>query len=468
MESADIKEFAKANRMLKNEICPYYRKQYHMGNDARTNEWHSQVSQTSTHDHTSIDKYKMLTIIDDVFEGQIESIVTCQVCSNSSRTTEEVFDLSLPISAPVQEAFVPQTRFALAKSSNKGWKVTKGSKRNKKYSREKTPTPPPPPPPPPEPSPPPVAKSKPSSPRGFERLKGNCSIFDCLAAFTDAELLHGSNKYQCRDCTIAKLKREFHLKQEKNSSESKEKETVVKVEVEVEEAKVDGNNDNGEATNDKEKKYKKKQSKDLLKEKEQKDASSSNVPSENEDGNDTNNDEAKEKDLSDLIHKENLKQHQSLLSAEDRYVMKRLKELPTLEKCNATKRLLISKPPKVLTLHLKRFEQRGHRLNKVSKSVRFPLHLDISPFLTDNAKTQFAKQTTEGSDNVTYRCMYQLYGVVVHLGGMGGGHYISYTHKDRTNVNNFLYYYTLLFQFYFFLHKKKKKKKTPKSLIKII
>lgn len=49
-------------------------------------------------------------------------------------------------------------------------------------------------------------------------------------------------------------------------------------------------------------------------------------------------------------------------------------------KREATKQLLIKRPPKVLTIHLKRFEQQAYRLAKISKPVSFPLILDIAPF----------------------------------------------------------------------------------------
>ena len=51
-------------------------------------------------------------------------------------------------------------------------------------------------------------------------------------------------------------------------------------------------------------------------------------------------------------------------------------------KRDATKRLLISKAPPILTVHLKRFAQdiRG-RLNKLNGHVSFPESLDLRPFL---------------------------------------------------------------------------------------
>lgn len=50
--------------------------------------------------------------------------------------------------------------------------------------------------------------------------------------------------------------------------------------------------------------------------------------------------------------------------------------------CEATKQLLVVAAPRVLTLHLKRFEQAGHsgHVHKVSRHVPFPDMLDLAPF----------------------------------------------------------------------------------------
>ena len=49
----------------------------------------------------------------------------------------------------------------------------------------------------------------------------------------------------------------------------------------------------------------------------------------------------------------------------------------------ATKKFLIARPPEVLTLHLKRFEQDDYRLRKVNKHVQFEDMLDLAPFCAD-------------------------------------------------------------------------------------
>jgi len=57
-------------------------------------------------------------------------------------------------------------------------------------------------------------------------------------------------------------------------------------------------------------------------------------------------------------------------------------------KCGATKQLLILAPPAVLTLHLKRFEQVGRNLRKLSCHVEFDELLDLAPFCSRLAFSQ--------------------------------------------------------------------------------
>lgn len=92
----------------------------------------------------------------------------------------------------------------------------------------------------------------------------------------------------------------------------------------------------------------------------------------------------------------------------------------------AYKRYLISKPPPVLVIHLKRFQQIGRsplqyysiaNLKKIDDPVSFSEYLDISPFLLPqrDAMSPGKKENDEGGDR---RCIYRLYAVVVHIGNM--------------------------------------------------
>ena len=52
----------------------------------------------------------------------------------------------------------------------------------------------------------------------------------------------------------------------------------------------------------------------------------------------------------------------------------------------ATKQLLISLAPPVLTLHLKRFQQARFTLRKLTKHVDFPLELNLAPFCSRSGR----------------------------------------------------------------------------------
>ncbi|XP_074535533.1 ubiquitin carboxyl-terminal hydrolase 16 [Halichoeres trimaculatus] len=84
---------------------------------------------------------------------------------------------------------------------------------------------------------------------------------------------------------------------------------------------------------------------------------------------------------------------------------------------DALKQMLISSPPPVLTLHLKRFQQNGYSICKVNRHVQFPLILDLAPFCGVKSKN-----VTEGDTQIVY----SLYGIVEHSGTMRSGHYTAY------------------------------------------
>lgn len=89
---------------------------------------------------------------------------------------------------------------------------------------------------------------------------------------------------------------------------------------------------------------------------------------------------------------------------------------------NATKRFLVSSPPAILILHLKRF-QIGPRcmFRKMSKHVDFQTILDLAPFCAMD-KVSKLQNVVRGQNEL----LYSLYGVVEHSGGMHGGHYVAY------------------------------------------
>jgi len=91
------------------------------------------------------------------------------------------------------------------------------------------------------------------------------------------------------------------------------------------------------------------------------------------------------------------------------------------------KRYLITDPPLILVVHLKRFQQTSKMpfmsfsmgFKKLDDYVTFPEHLDITPFLAPS-KEDFGLPSKKAKQNIRARgkCMYRLYAVVVHIGNM--------------------------------------------------
>lgn len=63
-------------------------------------------------EHNSIEGDKIETVVDRVFGGEIESHVTCLSCNETSKMTEEFFDLSLPISVPKKVNYGGHERYS--------------------------------------------------------------------------------------------------------------------------------------------------------------------------------------------------------------------------------------------------------------------------------------------------------------------------------------------------------------------
>lgn len=99
------------------------------------------------------------------------------------------------------------------------------------------------------------------------------------------------------------------------------------------------------------------------------------------------------------------------------------KKGPTVN-TNATKQFLISSPPAVLILHLKRFQvgMRG-MFRKITKHVDFQTTLDLAPFCASKVKLLSHVRRHQK------KLLYSLYGIVEHSGGMHGELLISRVDK---------------------------------------
>ncbi|CAH8364933.1 unnamed protein product [Eruca vesicaria subsp. sativa] len=95
------------------------------------------------------------------------------------------------------------------------------------------------------------------------------------------------------------------------------------------------------------------------------------------------------------------------------------------EKVSKEKQLKFDKLPLVATFHLKRFKNDGVYMEKIFKDVKFPLELDMLPYMSSNENPQVSTK-------------YYLYGMVEHLGsGVHFGHYSSYVRSAPETWHHF-------------------------------
>ncbi|KAG0472753.1 hypothetical protein HPP92_014610 [Vanilla planifolia] len=73
------------------------------------------------------------------------------------------------------------------------------------------------------------------------------------------------------------------------------------------------------------------------------------------------------------------------------------------------KQLKIEQTPSVIALHLKRFKHSEHYVHKIGKFIKYPMELDLMPFLSCPIENG--------------QLIYELYAIVVHSGSSYYGHY---------------------------------------------
>ena len=89
-------------------------------------------------------------------------------------------------------------------------------------------------------------------------------------------------------------------------------------------------------------------------------------------------------------------------------------------KCNAEKKSLLWSVPPRLIIQLKRFTNRS----RINTTIDFPIEgLDMSKYMSEHTHS---------------KCVYNLYGVIVHSGGLNSGHYVAFT---KNAVNGLWYLY---------------------------
>ncbi|EFY92423.1 ubiquitin carboxyl-terminal hydrolase 2 [Metarhizium acridum CQMa 102] len=94
----------------------------------------------------------------------------------------------------------------------------------------------------------------------------------------------------------------------------------------------------------------------------------------------------------------------------------------------------IKRLPNVLSIQLKRFEYKQGRhdraASKIDHTVQFPLQLNMLPY-TNRGRSRDNRETLE----LERSCMYDLLSVIVHVGEIETGHYVSYCRVGDQTAN---------------------------------
>ncbi|CAL9728721.1 ubiquitin carboxyl-terminal hydrolase 4 [Monosporozyma unispora] len=94
----------------------------------------------------------------------------------------------------------------------------------------------------------------------------------------------------------------------------------------------------------------------------------------------------------------------------------------------STKKLTITRLPKNLIIHLKRFD---NRLNKNNNLINYPFNLDLTEFWANDFDGRLPTGVTNElpTRGQIPPFNYKLYGVACHFGSLYGGHYTAYVDK---------------------------------------
>lgn len=102
----------------------------------------------------------------------------------------------------------------------------------------------------------------------------------------------------------------------------------------------------------------------------------------------------------------------------------------------STKQLSLLTPPPICCFHLKRFEHTSKSRQKIDTFVKFPMELDISPFMSFRLRGGVnALDEENGVENMHMppkdKNLYSLYAVINHHGDLQCGHYSVFVRQQR-------------------------------------
>ncbi|KAF9959505.1 Ubiquitin carboxyl-terminal hydrolase 16 [Mortierella alpina] len=400
------------------------------------------------------DAVKYAPFIDSCFSGKLVSVIVCDACKKCSYAPEDFFDLSLPVRGSTPAGSVAGTSLkARLLAQSRGSSTTASLDGESSSTSATTAT---------EGEDVLPESEKPSEGhlRHVEKLlrstgrsdSDSLSIQRSLNQFTSVDCLDGENKFACENCYKiirgsnqgGESVEKADSQEEKETGDGKEKEELEEkkeAEEEAEEAEEteDTKEQDGEVPQNEEAKMSL-QSNDAEVQEQVVPGSGSDSESGSglgsgvQSGTTSDGEEADRTDrFGNTLPKRSVKaksENPAKKEEEVKYIFQK-----------AFKRYLISSLPPTLVLHLKRFEQSGRfgQMRKIEDHVEIPFELDMAPYFVPSTEIEdededhvHLHRQLEEEKGLSKR--YRLYGAVVHMGTLGGGHYTNYVLSSKVEL----------------------------------
>ncbi|KAG0241622.1 Ubiquitin carboxyl-terminal hydrolase 16 [Actinomortierella wolfii] len=399
---------------------------------------------------------KFVPFIDSCFSGKLVSVIVCDACKKCSYSYEPYFDLSLPVKSargldPSGSSMKSRLRANALGNNSLSETATINSVDSESTLIEK------------EEEKDVIPVEEQGSPAHLEHVQkllktidspksmNELSIERSLVQFTSVDVLDEENRFACENCyKILRGGNDKKSVDEKASALEKddEAEKAEKAEKAEEEKK--------EKKDEDEEKKKKDESAEETDKDTSEEEPKMDVDAAESDDTDVEEEEEELTDsLGNTIERPSKKGKAVAKSSDVSGAQKtgkesQPKEEPKYLKRKAFKRYLVASLPPTLVLHLKRFETAGSRfgmMRKIDDHVEIPEELDMSPFCIpkkvieeeDEPKKEGEQQeqssvVVEDQENVSKK--YRLYGIVVHQGTLGSGHYTNYVLSSKVETLN--------------------------------
>ncbi|KAF9957032.1 Ubiquitin carboxyl-terminal hydrolase 16 [Mortierella alpina] len=402
---------------------------------------------------TEQETVKYVPFIDSCFSGKLVSVIVCDVCKKCSYAPEDFFDLSLPVRGSAQLGSIAGSSLKARLLAQSRGSSTAGSFESESSSISDT-----------------TAavdehvlpeSERPSEGhlRHVEKLlrstgrsdSENLSIQRSLNQFTSVDCLDGENKFACENCykTIRGSKQGGNSDEKAGSEEEMEKEDEKLRMDEVEEEKEAKEREEVEEKKDGEVPRNEEGSMPL--QSTDAEVQEQVVPGSGSESGSGAGSGAQSESTSDGEEADRTDRFGNTLPKTS---VKAKSETPAKKKeeeevkyifRKAFKRYLISSLPPTLVLHLKRFEQSGRfgQMRKIEDHVEIPFELDMAPYFVPSTEIEdededhvHLHRQLEEEKGLSKR--YRLYGAVVHMGTLGGGHYTNYVLSSKVELPEIL------------------------------